>query len=97
MCMDLGKLSYYARKIHRFLLLFVIIFGLIQMGTGIAMRYPAQFSMVDQGTALSLHYQTATYFAVTFGLQMLTGIIMHLTPWLIKTFRRPPKATNLPN
>lgn len=75
----------------------VIIFGLIQMGTGIAMRYPAQFSMVDQGTALSLHYQTATYFAVTFGLQMLTGIIMHLTPWLIKTFRRPPKATNLPN
>lgn len=95
--MNLGKLSYYARKIHRFLLLFVIIFGLIQMVTGLAMRYPKMLPMIDQGAALSLHYKTATYFAIAFGLQMLTGIIMYLTPWLIKTFRRPPEPTNLPN
>ncbi len=80
----MSKLSYYARKIHRLLLLFVIIFGLIQMLTGLAMRYPTLFSVVDQGAALSLHYKTATYFAIAFGLQLVTGIIMYLAPIIIK-------------
>lgn len=82
--MNIGKFSYYARKIHRILLFFVVIFGLIQIVTGLTMKYPQMLPMIDPGGARLLHFQTATYFTVVFGLQMITGLIMYFTPWLLK-------------
>ncbi len=95
--MDPGKLSYYSRKLHRWSLIFVVVLGLIQMTTGLAMKYPGWFPFVDQGGARLLHFQTAGYFALAFGIQMITGIIMYITPWLLKTFRKPSGPTNLSN
>ena len=93
--MDLGKLSYYSRKIHRVSLWFVVILGLIQMVTGLTMKYPNLFAFFDQGEIRILHFQNAGYFSVAFGLQMLTGLILYATPWLLKLRIRggnPPKV-----
>ncbi len=82
--MNLGKISFYARKIHNWSLLFVVVLGLVQMITGIVMRYPTTFSMIDEVASRMLHFQTATYFSIAFGVQMTTGLIMYVTPWLLK-------------
>ncbi len=95
--MNIGKLSYYSRKIHRLSLWFVVILGLVQMVTGLTMKYPEAFPFFDQPSVRLLHFQTAGYFALAFGIQMLTGIIMYITPWLLKTFRKSPPPTKLPN
>ena len=95
--MNVSKLSYYSRKLHRWSLLFVVVLGLIQMITGLAMRYPIFFSFLNQNDVRLLHFQTATYFSIAFGIQMLTGIIMYLTPWMLKTFHKPQNPTSLPN
>ena len=94
--MNIGKLSYYARKVHRWSLWFVVVLGLIQMVTGLAMKYPTVFPFLDQGSVRLLHFQTAGYFALAFGVQMLTGLIMYITPWLLKkmTAPPPPKLSN---
>lgn len=95
--MHIGKLSYYSRKIHNWSLFFVVIFGIIQMGTGMVMRYPMVFSLINESASRKLHFQTATYFSIAFGIQMITGLIMYFTPWLLKHFTKPPQATKLPN
>ncbi len=82
--MDMGKISFYSRKIHRLSLWFVVGFGLVQMMTGLTMKYPLLFPFIDPLAARILHFQTATYFTLAFGIQMITGIIMYLTPWLLK-------------
>lgn len=82
--MDIGKLSYYSRKFHRVSLLFVVILGLIQMTTGLLMKYPNWLPFADQTGIRLLHYQTATWFAIAFGVQMVTGVVMYLVPFIIK-------------
>lgn len=67
------------------------------MTTGLTMKYPQVFPFFDQTSVRLLHAQTAGYFALAFGIQMLTGIIMYLTPWLLKKFRTSPPPSNLPN
>jgi len=92
--MDIGTFSYYARKIHRLLMLFIVVLGLVQMVTGMSMKYPGMIPFMDSTAARLLHNQTATYFSFVFGLQMITGLVMYLAPTLIKTFRKPFKATD---
>lgn len=87
--MDIGKFTYYSRRIHRLSLLFVIILGLIQMLTGLTMKYPGWYPFFDQTATRLLHFQTSGWFAFAFGIQMITGIIMYFSPWLQKTFRKP--------
>lgn len=93
----MSKLFALSRKLHRWSLLFIVVSGLIQMVTGLAMKYPTLFFFIDQQWARLLHFQTAGYFALAFGIQMLTGLIMHITPWIIKKFRSSSPPTNLPN
>ena len=95
--MDIGKLSYYSRKVHQFCLLFIIIFGLIMMLTGTAMKYPQLVPFLDPTQARMTHNTVSTYFSIVFAIMMATGIIMYLTPWILKTFRKPSKPTNLPH
>ncbi len=87
--MDIGKITYYARRVHRFVLLLVVILGLVQMITGLTLRYPLALPMIDQEQARLLHFQTALYFSVVFGLQMITGVIMYVAPWVVKRLNRP--------
>lgn len=82
---------YYAKKIHRWSLWFVVVLGLVQLVTGLTMKYPQLFPFIGELSARSLHRQTATYFAIFFGIQMLTGLVMYIIPWLIK-FRQQKTA-----
>lgn len=95
--MNIGKLSYYSRLTHRLCLIPVVILGLIQMITGLTMKYPEWFPFLDQGSIRLLHFQVAGYFSLVFGIQMLTGLIMYGTPWIIKKFRKPSPPPPLPN
>lgn len=87
--MDIGRLSYYSRRVHRVAMLFVIVLGIIQMVTGSIMKYPQMFTGIDQGSVRVLHFDVATYFSIAFFIQMVTGLIMYIAPKLIKAFRRP--------
>jgi len=87
--MDIGRLSYYSRRVHRVVMLFVIVLGLIQMATGTAMKYPQLFPFVDQSAVRLLHFDVATYFSIAFVIQIVTGIIMYIAPKLIKALRKP--------
>lgn len=78
----------WSRKIHRWSLWFVVILGVVQLVTGLTMKYPQLFPFIDEPSARLLHRQTATYFALFFGIQMLTGLIMYIIPWLLKRFRK---------
>ncbi|OGG24033.1 hypothetical protein A3A79_02450 [Candidatus Gottesmanbacteria bacterium RIFCSPLOWO2_01_FULL_43_11b] len=82
--MNIGKFSYYCRKIHRWSLWFVVILGLIQMTTGLTMKYPNFFSFFNPSSARALHSQTATYFVIAFSIQMFTGLVMYITPWILR-------------
>ena len=82
--MNIGKLSYYSRKVHQWSLWFVVGLGCVQTFTGLTLKYPSWFSFIDQERVRLLHVQTAGYFALAFGIQMLTGLSMYFTPWLIK-------------
>ncbi len=87
--MDIGRLSYYARKIHRLSLWFVVVLGLAQMITGLTMKYPSWFPFFDQNSVRLLHFELAGWFALVFGVQMATGIIMYLTPWFLRRRSQP--------
>lgn len=82
--MNLPKLSFYARKVHRLTLLFIVVLGFLQLVTGLAMKYPSWFGFLDQGTVRVLHFDLAGWFGLVFGIQMLTGIIMYVVPMLIR-------------
>lgn len=88
--MNLPKLSFTARKIHRLSLIFVVVLGLLQMVTGITMKYPTIFSFFDQGFVRLLHFTLADWFALFFGIQMLTGLIMYFIPILIRRMQQKP-------
>lgn len=89
--MNLGKLSYFSRKIHKWLVLLILIIGTGQMTTGVILRYPTIFPFTLQSPARDIHFFLATWFSIVFGLQMITGLIMYATPWLIKRFQKPPQ------
>lgn len=93
----MAKLSYWARKIHRLSLWLSVVLGLIQVATGLALKYPSLLPLIDQNSARLLHVQTAGYFAAVFGIQALTGLIMYGAPWLLKRGRHTSPQTKLPN
>ena len=86
--MNLTKLSVLARKIHRLLVILIIITGLIMTITGSTMKYP-NLSPINPLFARNLHDLTSTFFAVIFLMMMLTGSYMFFYPKLQKYFRKP--------
>ena len=62
-------------RIHRFLVKFMIFFGLIMLVTGMAMKFN-----LDPGIFRLIHFQTSTFFAPIFSLMLLTGTLMYFYP-----------------
>lgn len=85
--MDIGKISYYARKLHRLFLLLIIITGIIMMGTGTAMKYP-DLAPIDQIQARIIHSAVSTWFSVIFVFMMITGLVMYFVPVILKLRQR---------
>jgi len=94
--MNPGKLSYYSRKIHRISLWFVTISGLIQMVTGLAQKFPA-FLFTDIATIIKIHTLNSLPFVIALLVSMITGLIMYITPLIIKALYKQSRPTNLPN
>ena len=94
--MNIGKLSYYSRRIHRLLLLGIIVIGLIMMVTGSAMKYPTLVP-IDPMQARMLHNAVSTIFSFVFMGMMITGFIMYITPWIIKRSQKQPTQPPLSN
>lgn len=72
-----------AKKIHRLLVIIILIIGLVMAGTGILLKYyfiSEKLTFIDLGVVRSLHNNLSPYFAVIFLGMMITGIIMYLYP-----------------
>ncbi len=96
--MDIGKISYWSRRIHRISLFFVTGLGLVQVVTGLTLKYPTMMSFINYEWAFQVHIFTSVYFAVFFVISMITGLIMYFAPWLLKYFNKPGiPPTKLPN
>lgn len=74
----------YSRKIHRLALFFTVGLGLVQLVTGIMMKFTVSFPFLSLFTARVVHNVTSVYFAVAFGVQMLTGLYMYIHPWIVR-------------
>jgi hypothetical protein len=90
--MQLAKLAILARKIHRFLVLFVVVLGLIMMTTGLTLHEAEEgrqlFSFLDIGTARMIHSSISIIFSGLLSLMIVTGLYLFLYPWLQKITRK---------
>jgi hypothetical protein len=98
--MMLGKLAVYARKIHRILVLFITVLGVVMAATGLTMDEAGEsgnslFPFIDYRFARRIHGSLSTYFALVLGLMIATGLYLYLYPWLQKTFRKSPPSSNI--
>lgn len=91
--MDIGKISYYCRRIHRISLWGITGLGLIQVVTGLTLKYPNTLFFIDPVAARQFHLVTSTYFAIFFLISMVTGLFMYFTPWLLRMTRKNPPKT----
>ncbi|PIR08457.1 hypothetical protein COV53_02950 [Candidatus Gottesmanbacteria bacterium CG11_big_fil_rev_8_21_14_0_20_37_11] len=74
-----------ARRIHRTLVLFVVLSGLIMSITGMFMKFPILSSFMpfmNQIFVRSLHNALSSIFAMILILMMLTGGYMFVYPWI---------------
>lgn len=69
-----------AKKLHRFLVLIIVILGLIMMVTGSVMKYPQLFSFLDPLAARRLHSTISTFFSITLFFMATSGLVMYLYP-----------------
>lgn len=86
----------WSRKIHRFLVVLMVILGLIMLVTGSAMKYDAVAAVIDPIQSRLLHNFTSAFFAPVFLAQLLTGGYMYLHPYLLKWFRKPSPPPVVP-
>lgn len=80
------------KKIHRFLALFVLGFGLIQVTTGLLLKFPQftrnLFNLGDLDGLRAIHGANGSIFAVFFLVMMFTGTWMFFyTRWLRRKTR----------
>lgn len=89
-------MNYYllAKKIHRLLILFITVLGLIMVSTGLMMRYPVLFDWFsfDPVTIRRIHNTLSTYFAIVLILMMITGLCMYF----ILLSKRSPQSKSPP-
>lgn len=90
--MFLTKLSIWARKIHRYLVILISVIGLVMSVTGYKMHEALEgtnvLPFIDYAAARVLHNQLSTLFAIVLGIMMFTGIFLFLYPWIIKLTRK---------
>lgn len=90
--MQLAKYSMFARKIHRFLVVFITLVGFAMMTTGYKMKSAGEgvnvLPFIDYQAARLLHNQLSTAFAFILAAMIVTGLFMYLYPWIMKLTRK---------
>ncbi len=84
----LARINLIARKIHRLCVALIVLLGIPMTATGLTMRYPT-LSPLNWRQARLLHGQLSTIFGAIFLIMMITGIVLYLTPWIVKLTRKP--------
>jgi len=82
--MDLGKLAYWARRIHRLSMWGVIVLGLIQMLTGMVLKFPKFLTVIPYASALQIQNLNSVVFSLFFAVSMITGLVMYFVPVILK-------------
>lgn len=79
------KYYFFAKKLHRTLVLIITILSLLMMLTGLMLKYPAlSFNLINLGLIRYLHSQLSPLFGSVLTLMIITGIWMYLYPELQK-------------
>ncbi|MEK7611565.1 MAG: hypothetical protein AAB486_04315 [Patescibacteria group bacterium] len=76
-----------ARKIHRYLVIIMIVLSLIMAGTGILLKYSfisAKLTFIDLGLVRFLHNNLSPFFSFILFLMAVTGSFLFLFPYLPK-------------
>ena len=85
--MMMTNLYILSRKIHRLLVLIILVIGLLMAGTGMALKYTflsSSLPFVDLGFVRYLHNVLSPFFAIVFLGMLITGIYMYIFPLLRK-------------
>lgn len=79
----------YSRKIHRVITFLIALAGAIMVLTGLGMEEAAEGAVlpVPYGQVRQLHELMAKPFAVLFGIQALTGVLLYVMPGLLRKAR----------
>ncbi len=87
-----------AKKIHRILVLIIMVLGLTMAVTGTLLKYTwittDYLTSVDLVQVRSLHSALSTYFGIVLVLMILTGLWMYLYPPLKRTFAKKNTPDN---
>jgi len=85
--MSLSSLYLWAKKIHRWSLLVIILLTLIMAGTGTLMKYPGLGELVnaDFGLVRYVHREMSGWFSLAMAIMILTGLGMYFIPEIIKS------------
>lgn len=91
----------FMKKVHRYLVLGILILGLGMGITGLLLKFPKiaadYLTFIDVGYIRFLHNNLSTYFSVVFFIMMLTGIWMYFYPgWVARRQRRKSVLGNQP-
>ena len=70
-----------AKKIHRVLVLIILVTGIFMMVTGVCM-YLGQYFTIDPLLIRYLHNKLSILFAIVLGVMMITGAYLFLFPYL---------------
>lgn len=71
----------FAKKIHRLLVLFILITGIVMTVTGLCM-YSGNYLSFDPLAVRILHRQLSVVFATILGLMATTGLYLFIFPYL---------------
>jgi len=76
-----SQLFLFFKKVHRYLVMLIIMTGLVMIITGI-MLYLGQFLIFDSYTVGWIHNNISIFFAVILLIMMITGFYLFIFPYL---------------
>jgi exosortase/archaeosortase len=74
------KLYLFSKKIHRILVLLIILMTLVMIITGVALKY--QINFFDLGLFRFIHNNLSPLFSIILILMILTGSVLYIFPLL---------------
>lgn len=84
----LTKLNIFFRKLHRFMVIFIVILSIVMMITGTMLKYPLTSKnlvpFINLGIVGWLHSITSPFFAIVLSIMLITGVVMWVYPMLIR-------------
>ncbi len=85
----------FSRKLHRYLVIFIILLGLLMTVSGVLLKYPKISSdylqFINLGFVRFLHNQISTYFGIALFIMIVTGAWLYFYPlWQQRKIKNKP-------